>query len=115
MFFKIVIIILVSLHFVPIPGSSRRLHAHHSIHTDKAALLAFKSGLKSDPYSRLENWTEETDVCNFTSVKCDDLHHRVVEINLNDSSLLGLLPRVFVTCTLSTTVSLEPFSSKFLL
>ncbi|KAL8502098.1 hypothetical protein ACS0TY_021280 [Phlomoides rotata] len=87
MFFKTVIctiIILLILSLVPIFG-------HHSIRTDKAALLAFKKGVSSDPYSRISNWNEETDVCNFTRVECGKLHHRVVHINLNDSALSGLL------------------------
>ncbi|KAI3463480.1 hypothetical protein Pfo_020143 [Paulownia fortunei] len=102
MLFKIVILISLLQHLVPIFGQEfldRYPHAPHSIHTDKAALLAFKKGLSSDPYSRLANWNEETAVCNFTHVKCGKLHHRVVEVNLNDSALLGLLSPVLSNLT----------------
>ncbi|KAI3463479.1 hypothetical protein Pfo_020142 [Paulownia fortunei] len=102
MFFKIVILVSLLQHLVPIFGHElldHHPHAHHSVHTDKAALLAFKKGLSSDPYSRLANWNEETAVCNFTHVKCGMLHHRVIEINLNDSALLGLLSPVLANLT----------------
>lgn len=95
MFFKIVLcsVIFLILSFVPIFG------LHHSIRTDKAALLACKKGVSSDPHSRLSNWNEQTDVCNFTRVKCGKLHHRVVHINLNDSTLTGLLSPVLSNLT----------------
>ncbi|KAI3455218.1 hypothetical protein Pfo_011881 [Paulownia fortunei] len=47
----------------------------------------------------IANWNEETDVCNFTRVKCGIMHHRVVEINLNDSGLVGLLSPVLSNLT----------------
>lgn len=96
MFFKI--LILISLHS-PIPVSGFSGLRRHSIHTDKAALLAFKKAITSDKYSRLANWAEETPVCNFTRVRCGLMHHRVVEINLNDSGLVGFLPPVLSNLT----------------
>ncbi|XP_012856188.1 PREDICTED: putative leucine-rich repeat receptor-like serine/threonine-protein kinase At2g24130 [Erythranthe guttata] len=94
MFFNIATILISILlhHSVPLFGLSG-LHPHprHSIETDKAALLAFKKAIKLDPFSRLANWADSNPVCNFTHVKCGLMHHRVVEINLNDSSLVGSL------------------------
>nr|GMC71599.1 putative leucine-rich repeat receptor-like serine/threonine-protein kinase At2g24130 [Ipomoea batatas] len=64
---------------------------HHSLLTDKAALLAFRRVILVDPHSRLESWNEGNDVCNFTGVSCGRFHHRVMLINLNASDLVGLL------------------------
>ncbi|KAL3511996.1 hypothetical protein ACH5RR_024713 [Cinchona calisaya] len=73
-------------------GLRRNFPFRHSLETDRTALLAFKRSISSDPYSRLANWNESTDVCSFTGVRCDKRHHhRVVRLNLNNSGLLGFL------------------------
>ncbi|PIM98188.1 Serine/threonine protein kinase [Handroanthus impetiginosus] len=93
MCFKIVII-LISILQCLLPA-----FGHHSVHTDKAALLAFKKAITFDPYSRLANWNEQNPVCNFTRVKCSIKNHRVVEINLNNCGLEGLLSPVLSNLT----------------
>lgn len=66
-------------------------HSHHSLRTDKAALLAFKRDIL-DPNSVLANWDEAVPVCNFTGVVCAfKHHHRVVKLNLTSSKLGGRL------------------------
>ncbi|KAE7997208.1 hypothetical protein FH972_001862 [Carpinus fangiana] len=64
---------------------------HHSLISDKAALLAFKKTVTLDPNSTLANWDEAVDVCNFTRVTCNKQHHRVVLLQLNGTELVGLL------------------------
>jgi Leucine-rich repeat (LRR) protein len=64
---------------------------HHSLISDKAALLAFKKTVTLDPNSTLANWDEAVDVCNFTRVTCNNQHHRVVKLQLNGTELVGLL------------------------
>ncbi|KAH6819556.1 hypothetical protein C2S51_003159 [Perilla frutescens var. frutescens] len=109
MFFKIVILISLLQRFVPgfsQESSGHHPHFRHSIYTDKVALLAFKNGLSSDSKSSLANWNEQNDVCNFRGVKCGKLHHRVVAINLNNSSLSGLLSPVLSNLTQLRNLSL---------
>lgn len=102
MSFKITMLVLLIQHSVTCFGdafSSHHLHPQHNLHTDKATLLEFKKNILYDPHSKLANWDEKTHVCNFTGVKCDELHHHVFQINLNDSHLLGLLPPVISNLT----------------
>lgn len=111
MFCKIVTLISL-LQYCLVPASSKESSGHHqnarrSISTDKAALLAFKNGLSSShPSSILASWTEQNDVCNFSHVQCGKLHHRVVAINLNDSTLTGLLSPVLANLTQLRSLSL---------
>nr|GMC73583.1 putative leucine-rich repeat receptor-like serine/threonine-protein kinase At2g24130 [Ipomoea batatas] len=81
---------LVLLHMAMAFGDTLSTY-HHSLLTDKAALLAFRRAILVDPHSRLESWNEGNDVCNFTGVSCGRFHHRVMLINLNASDLVGLL------------------------
>ncbi|KAL2462198.1 putative leucine-rich repeat receptor-like serine/threonine-protein kinase [Abeliophyllum distichum] len=97
MSFKITMLVLLIQHSVTL--SSHHLYPHHNLNTDKAALLEFKKTILSDPNSRLVNWDDKTHVCNFTGVKCGKLGHRVVQINLNDSNLIGLLSPVISNLT----------------
>lgn len=71
-----------------LPGPFR-----HSLETNKAALLAFKRAISSDPYFRLANWNESTYLCHFTGVRCDQRHlnRSVVGLNLDDCDLVGTL------------------------
>ncbi|XP_019158506.1 PREDICTED: putative leucine-rich repeat receptor-like serine/threonine-protein kinase At2g24130 [Ipomoea nil] len=81
---------LLLLHMAVAFGDALSAY-HHSLLTDKAALLAFRRAILFDPHSRLESWNEANDVCNFTGVSCGRFHHRVMLINLNASDLVGLL------------------------
>ncbi|KAG6421462.1 hypothetical protein SASPL_118015 [Salvia splendens] len=108
MFYKIITFTISLLQwFVPLLGRGHHPQARYSIHTDRAALLAFKNGLSSDPYSSLANWNELNDVCNFTRVKCGKLHHRVVDLNLNGNALSGLLLSVLANLTQLRSLSLS--------
>ncbi|XP_047951822.1 putative leucine-rich repeat receptor-like serine/threonine-protein kinase At2g24130 isoform X1 [Salvia hispanica] len=108
MFYKIITLTFSLLQcFVPLLGRGHHPQARYSIHTDKAALLAFKNGMSLDPYSSLANWNEHNDVCNFTLVKCGKLHHRVVDLNLNDNALSGLLSPVLANLTQLRNLSLS--------
>lgn len=66
-------------------------HFSHTLLTDKAALLEFKRTIIFDPNSTLSNWDEAVHVCNFTGVKCDKFQHRVTELILTGTHLVGLL------------------------
>ncbi|XP_043704004.1 putative leucine-rich repeat receptor-like serine/threonine-protein kinase At2g24130 [Telopea speciosissima] len=66
-------------------------HHQHSLVTDKAALLAFRMAIISDPNSVLSNWYEASDVCNFTGVVCHGRHPRVVRLMLIRSGITGQL------------------------
>ncbi|KAE7997209.1 hypothetical protein FH972_001863 [Carpinus fangiana] len=72
---------------------------HHSLISDKAALLAFKKTITLDPNSTLANWDEAVDVCNFTRVTCNKQLHRVVLLQLNGTELVGLLSPVISNLT----------------
>lgn len=72
-------------------GLSHHQHTRHSLLTDKAALLAFKSTVISDSNSTLANWEQAVDVCNFTGITCDRSYHRVAELNLQRCGLVGPL------------------------
>ncbi|RXH88411.1 hypothetical protein DVH24_000010 [Malus domestica] len=72
---------------------------HHSLITDKAALLEFKKTIVYDPYSMLATWKEATDVCNFTSVSCNTQHHRVTDLILQDYALAGRLSPIVSNLT----------------
>ncbi|KAF5957221.1 hypothetical protein HYC85_004446 [Camellia sinensis] len=63
----------------------------HSVQTDRAALLAFKRSISSNPYSVLSNWNEVTQVCNFTGVRCNTKHHCVTKLILHNAELVGKL------------------------
>ncbi|KAK4267669.1 hypothetical protein QN277_024421 [Acacia crassicarpa] len=69
----------------------RHHHFSHSLLTDKAALLEFKKTIILDPHSTLSNWDESVHACNFTGVKCDKSQHRVTELILTETRLVGLL------------------------
>ncbi|XP_024019830.1 putative leucine-rich repeat receptor-like serine/threonine-protein kinase At2g24130 [Morus notabilis] len=66
-------------------------HPRHSLVVDKAALLRFKKGITEDPFSVLSNWNDSVHVCHFNGVKCDRNHHRVSQLVLNESQLVGVL------------------------
>ncbi|XP_054785099.1 putative leucine-rich repeat receptor-like serine/threonine-protein kinase At2g24130 isoform X2 [Prosopis cineraria] len=66
-------------------------HPSHSLLTDKDALLEFKKTIIFDPHSTLSNWDEAVHVCNFTGIKCDKFQHRVTELILAETHLVGLL------------------------
>ena len=72
---------------------------HHSLHTDKAALMAFKKTIIHDPNSALANWDAAVDVCNFTGVTCNKQHHRVAQLSLNKTELVGLLSPILSNLT----------------
>lgn len=80
-------LVLVSSHAVLGPYHN----LHHSLLKDKAALLAFKRAIIHDPNSSLASWNESVYVCNFTGVHCDKHHHRVSQLILNESGLVGPL------------------------
>lgn len=53
---------------------------------DKAALLAFKAGIKTDPTGILSTWTTTTDCCStWIGIYCDSTG-RVTELNLRPDS-----------------------------
>ncbi|KAI8019973.1 putative leucine-rich repeat receptor-like serine/threonine-protein kinase [Camellia lanceoleosa] len=82
---------LVIIDGQPISGYQHHYPPHHSLQTDRAALLAFKKTISSDPYSVLSNWNEVTQVCNFTGVRCNTKRHRATKLILRNAELVGML------------------------
>ncbi|XP_025012027.1 putative leucine-rich repeat receptor-like serine/threonine-protein kinase At2g24130 isoform X2 [Ricinus communis] len=97
-FIRIVFLLLLQ-HLISPSSSAVSGHHHHSLLTDKAALLEFRRTLVFDPNSKLANWIEAVDVCNFTGVACDKHHHRVIRLNLSSSELTGPLSPVISNLT----------------
>ncbi|EEF33999.1 Receptor protein kinase CLAVATA1 precursor, putative [Ricinus communis] len=58
--------------------------------SEKISLLAFKTGIVSDPQGALESWKSSgIHVCNWTGVKCSNVSHHVVKLDLSGLSLRG--------------------------
>ncbi|XP_068649186.1 putative leucine-rich repeat receptor-like serine/threonine-protein kinase At2g24130 [Aristolochia californica] len=79
--------VLFFIHVLP-------LHAHQQplgLLSDQTALTAFKKGISSDPRKSLENWKENTHVCNWNGVFCDSNGTRVIHLILAGSNLHGIL------------------------
>lgn len=95
MVFKKTMFLLLLQNFLLISSSLVGLgyehHSSHSLLTDKAALLEFKKGIRFDPNLSLANWQESNDVCNFTGVICNPRHHRVANLTLNRTGLVGYI------------------------
>lgn len=64
-------------------------HPVKNINIDRAALLAFKKGIVSDPQQALHNWNEANHVCDWNGVTCNNHTTRVTCLYLNDTSLVG--------------------------
>ncbi|XP_062157014.1 putative leucine-rich repeat receptor-like serine/threonine-protein kinase At2g24130 isoform X2 [Alnus glutinosa] len=93
-FIKSLFLLLLLQYLALTSGETNSGHhnpPHHSLISDKAALLAFKKTITLDPNSTLANWEEAVDVCNFTGVKCNKHHHRVQQLWLEHKELVGLL------------------------
>ncbi|KAK1267840.1 putative leucine-rich repeat receptor-like serine/threonine-protein kinase [Acorus gramineus] len=80
-------ILLLLLHLL-LPASGHR-HPKPTLLTDKAALIAFKSMITSDPQSFLSNWTQDSDACSFRGVLCTPIHRRVVHLSLPRTGIAG--------------------------
>ncbi|KAJ0007752.1 hypothetical protein Pint_30369 [Pistacia integerrima] len=85
--------VFVLLRFILSTGQATMMghnrHTHHSLLTDKAALLAFKSTIKFYPNCTIAGWGDDVDVCSFRGVRCDKHHHRVAQLFLPDCGLTG--------------------------
>ncbi|XP_022988545.1 putative leucine-rich repeat receptor-like serine/threonine-protein kinase At2g24130 [Cucurbita maxima] len=62
-------------------------------HHNRAALLAFKDGVSSDPKNHLQNWSLDSKLhlCNWTGIECSNRTHQVVSIILSASSIGGTI------------------------
>ena len=93
MVFKRTMFLLLLQNFLLISstlvGLGDEHHSGQSLLTDKAALLEFKKGIRLDPNFSLANWLESNDVCNFTGVVCNTSYHRVANLTLNRTGLVG--------------------------
>ncbi|KAF3963427.1 hypothetical protein CMV_012187 [Castanea mollissima] len=61
--------------------------------------MAFKKTVIHDPNSALANWEAAVDVCNFTGVTCNKKQHRVAQLSLNKTELVGLLSPILSNLT----------------
>ncbi|KAL8138254.1 hypothetical protein V2J09_004255 [Rumex salicifolius] len=67
-------------------------HIHASILDERASLLVFLSGVKSDPDGVLLSWaSSHVHVCNWTGIICDRMKSHVVQLDVSDSSLEGVI------------------------
>ncbi|XP_057514664.1 probable LRR receptor-like serine/threonine-protein kinase At3g47570 [Actinidia eriantha] len=62
---------------------------HSGNETDRLALLAFKTEIKSDPFGSLNSWNQSLHFCQWTGVICGRRHQRVIVLNLDDRKLAG--------------------------
>ncbi|GFS40350.1 leucine-rich repeat protein kinase family protein [Actinidia rufa] len=62
---------------------------HGGNETDRLALLAFKTEIKSDPFGSLNSWNQSLHFCQWTGVTCGRRHQRVIMLNLDDRKLAG--------------------------
>ncbi|KAJ6775324.1 hypothetical protein OIU79_018489 [Salix purpurea] len=60
-----------------------------SLYTDKEALLSFKSQVITDPLSTLSSWNSSSSPCNWTRVRCNQVHQRVIGLDLSGLRLTG--------------------------
>lgn len=85
----------LSLEFV-LRGYQYNHNSHHQLHhsllTDKAALLDFKRNMQSDPFSVMANWDGANKPCNFTGVVCNQKQHRVISLKLKNADIMGSIP-----------------------
>ncbi|KAK1292821.1 putative leucine-rich repeat receptor-like serine/threonine-protein kinase [Acorus calamus] len=86
--YKAKVLLLLHLHLHLLLSASGHRHPKPSLLTDKAALLAFKSKITSDPQSVLSNWTQDSDACAFRGVRCNPLR-RVVLLSLPRTGIAG--------------------------
>lgn len=82
--FLLVLPLLATISMAPPPT-----HGVDSLLGDKAALLAFKSSITSDPKRELANWLDSAAVCNFTGVTCTG--NRVAKLQLAGVGIHGSL------------------------
>lgn len=88
--------LLFTLSIAAILHLSHGGHAHPSLlHSDKAALLNFKSWV-NDPNGSLSNWLDSNHVCNFSGVNCSATPHgnRVTNLSLPGAGIRGPLKTV---------------------
>ncbi|XP_031130046.1 probable LRR receptor-like serine/threonine-protein kinase At3g47570 [Ipomoea triloba] len=61
---------------------------------DKAALLALKATITSDPFGVLSNWSHQTPYCDWIGVTCNaNKHQRVTQLNLFNLGLIATIPK----------------------
>ncbi|KAJ4834908.1 hypothetical protein Tsubulata_038633, partial [Turnera subulata] len=90
------ILLLLQYSALTYPGVAS---GHHSLHTDKTVLLELRKTIIFDPKSRLSNWIESMEVCNFTGVYYNKHHHRVVKIDLSTSELTARISPIISNLT----------------
>ncbi|KAJ0007759.1 hypothetical protein Pint_30364 [Pistacia integerrima] len=90
-FIKAILVLLLILSTGQATMMGHNRHRHHSLLTDKAALLAFKSTIKFYPNCTVTGWGEDVDVCSFRGVSCNKHRLRAVQLILPDCGLSGPL------------------------
>ncbi|CAL5201120.1 unnamed protein product [Lathyrus oleraceus] len=73
-------IIITITTLLPLNANGAKCHPD-----DESGLLAFKSGIKSDPSSMLKTWITDTDCCTWFGVSCGD-NNRVTTLSLTGDS-----------------------------
>ncbi|GLJ14420.1 hypothetical protein SUGI_0233020 [Cryptomeria japonica] len=59
---------------------------------DVASLMEFKNAVTQDPLAVLHNWNQSLHFCNWTGIRCNTEKWRVVEVDLRNKSLHGVIP-----------------------
>lgn len=80
---------------------------HTGNETDRLALLAFKSGIKEDPYGILKSWNKSQHFCHWHGVTCGRLHQRVTVLDLRSSQLTGSISQFLGNLSFLRLLNLE--------
>ncbi|GAU16346.1 hypothetical protein TSUD_116950 [Trifolium subterraneum] len=96
--FTTTLLILVTIStLLPLNANGAKCHAD-----DESGLLAFKSGIKSDPTSILKTWIAGTDCCTWNGIGCLLDNKRVTSLSLSGDTEN---PKSFLVGTLSPSLS----------
>lgn len=88
-------ICMISANYQPRVITDRR----RAISIEKAALLEFKSSIRSDPNLVLSNWNRTTKICEFNGVKCDKWRLHVISMKLNQTLISGTITPAIANLT----------------
>ncbi|WJX30490.1 hypothetical protein P8452_19020 [Trifolium repens] len=96
--FTTTLLILITIStLLPLNANGAKCHVD-----DESGLLAFKSGIKSDPTSILKTWIAGTDCCTWNGVSCLFDNKRVTSLSLGGDTEN---PKSFLVGTLSPSLS----------
>ncbi|XP_010269665.1 PREDICTED: probable LRR receptor-like serine/threonine-protein kinase At3g47570 [Nelumbo nucifera] len=75
--------------------------------TDRLALLEFKEMITEDPLGALSSWNYSTHFCQWRGVTCSRRHQRVIALNLESQSLVGIVSPHIGNLSFLRTITLQ--------